>query len=391
MKSFAIVVVCYNRTAGLRMLLDSLNKADYCGRNDITLIFSIDNSGSEDVLNVAKGFEWVYGEKIIRTFPERQGLKKHILQCGDYTESYDIVAVLEDDIVVSDSFYSYAYNAANYYWDNTDIAGISLYSFQKNWLKWVLRFEPMKTQYDTYFVKVAQSWGQVWIREKWKEFTKWYQENLEFKKDSSVPPYMNSWPDSSWLKYHTKYCITNNKYFVYPYYALSTNTSEAGEHANVSCNDFQVELQYGKRKYGFAPFDEKSVKYDEYFNREGIEKYLGVPYSENVTIDFYGTKRIDLSKEYILTAIKYDGIQPIKTFRLSLRPIESAIINGLEGNGIFLYNASDVNKKRDKKNTTALLRYEVRSDDWYSLFKLSLHLFIEKIKTKFLKKVMEGK
>ena len=38
--------------------------------------------------------------------------------------------------------YHYAYNAANYYKNDNNIAGISLYSFQKNWLKWLLRFEP---------------------------------------------------------------------------------------------------------------------------------------------------------------------------------------------------------------------------------------------------------
>ena len=111
--------------------MSSLENVDYDGRTDINLIFSIDNSGTNVVENFAKKYNWPYGPKTIRTFNERQGLKKHILQCGDYTEQYDIVVALEDDIYVSDSMYLYAYQAAEFYEDEDNVAGISLYSFQK--------------------------------------------------------------------------------------------------------------------------------------------------------------------------------------------------------------------------------------------------------------------
>ena len=161
MKSFAIVVIGYNRLPGLKRLVESLEKVDYNGRSDINLIFSIDNSGKKDVEEYAKQYHWPHGKKHIRVFPERQGLKKHILSCGDFTEKYDIVAILEDDLYVSDSFYNYAYQAVEYYFEDDNVAGISLYGFQKNWLDWVLRFEPQKNEFDTYFLKIAQSWGQV--------------------------------------------------------------------------------------------------------------------------------------------------------------------------------------------------------------------------------------
>ena len=106
MKSFAIVLVCYNRLLGVERLLKSLENADYNGRNDIVLIFSIDNSGTKTVEDFAKAYKWIHGEKLIRTFTQRQGLKNHILQCGDFTEKYDIVAVFEDDIYASESFYN---------------------------------------------------------------------------------------------------------------------------------------------------------------------------------------------------------------------------------------------------------------------------------------------
>ena len=108
MKSFAIVLVCYNRLEGLKRLLSSLERVDYAGRNDIELIFSIDNSGTSIIAEFAEKYNWPFGHKTIRTFSQRQGLKNHILQCGDYTQKYDIIVVLEDDIYVSDSMYHFA-------------------------------------------------------------------------------------------------------------------------------------------------------------------------------------------------------------------------------------------------------------------------------------------
>lgn len=388
MKSFAVVLVCYNRIAGLKRLLDSLNRVDFNGRNDITLIFSIDNCGRDTVECFAKNYKWKYGKKIIRTFSERQGLKKHILQCGDYTEQYDIVAVLEDDIVVSDSMYAYAYAASEFYWNDDRIAGISLYNFQKNWLKWAFRFEPMKTDYDTYFIKLAQSWGQIWIRHKWIAFKNWYESNSVFKKSLDIPQYLNDWPESSWLKFHDRYCIEEDKYFVYPYYALSSNSSDVGEHSNLQSNDYQVEMQFGKQQYNFQTFNDKAVVYDEYFNREGLAEYLNVP-SKDLCLDMYGTRKIKENSKYVLTAVKYPGIRPVKSFRLSTRPIETAIIYAVEGEGIYLYRTSEIINYKGHKDDFDLCIYEIRTHDWKMMLRTSIKLGYMTICAK-IKRLAEG-
>lgn len=386
MKSFAIVVVCYNRVDGVSQLLASLNRANYEGRNDITLICSIDNSGDDKVENFARNFDWKYGEKIIRTFPQRQGLKSHILQCGAYTTEYDIVTVLEDDIIVSESFYSYAYKAAEYYWDDENIAGISLYSFQKNWLKWALRFEPMKGKYDTFFIKVAQSWGQIWTKPKWDDFMKWYESNKEFVKSDNIPQYLNNWPESSWLKFHDRYCIENNKYFVYPYYALSTNTSAKGEHANISSNDYQVDMQYDKQEYYFQPFSNDAIRYDEYFNREGLAKYIGISESQ-LCVDLYGTRKINDNCRYLLTTAQVKNATIIDKYRLFMRPIESSIIIGIKGEGIYLYDIQGIRRTEIKKEFSyELLKYEMRTHDWKTMFGFSVRLLCEKVLNKLKRK-----
>lgn len=383
MKSFAIVLVCYNRLPGLRRLLSSLESADYADRNDIHLIFSIDNSGSSTIRDFAERYEWTHGEKHIRTFDVRQGLKKHILSCGDYTEQYDIVTILEDDIYVSDSFYHYAYAAADYYDSDDNIAGISLYSFQKNWLDWPLRFEPQKYgEYDSYFLKVAQSWGQVWTKAKWLPFVGWMTANTDFAIDNEyVPSYLLTWPESSWLKYHDKYLIKNNKYFVYPYSSYSTNFSDAGEHSRFITADHQVELAYGKRKFSFPRFDEKCIRYDQYMNREGLEKYLDIK-NGSVCVDFWGTK--PLTKQRYLLSLEAKPYKIVKSYQLSLRPIELSVIHNIQGNGIFLYdtfekaNEPSVNGKFNRYN------YSIRTRESHKIlvFAIQLRLYDLRVRVK---------
>ena len=377
MKSFAIVLVCYKRLSGIQRLLKSLEVVDYSGRNDITLIFSIDNSGDTTVADYANSYIWPHGNKIVRTFPERQGLKKHILKCGDYTNQFDIISVLEDDIFVSNSFYHYAYNAAVFYEFEDRVAGISLYSFQKNWLDWIMRFEPQRTGCDAYFMRIAQSWGQVWIKEKWDKFLAWYGKNQNFNYSEKIPEYLNGWPESSWLKYHTRYCIETDRYFVYPYVSLSTNFSDAGEHADVTVNDHQVELMINKEKYSFPVFSKNAVIYDEYCNRCGLSRYLDVNEWE-LTVDFWGTKRKSMYSRYVLTACSLD-YKEIASFALSLRPIEMAVIYGIPGKGITLYDTSESGVS--KKNTRFdLLLYSLRSHDIKTFLPFCIKLFFKELK-----------
>ena len=71
--------------------------------NNVDLIISIDKGKRQsEIVEIAKAFDWKYGEKIIRVFSERQGLKKHIIQCGDLTEKYDLVILDEFGYISSD-------------------------------------------------------------------------------------------------------------------------------------------------------------------------------------------------------------------------------------------------------------------------------------------------
>lgn len=104
-----ILTIGYNRANNLLRLLNSINAATF-PTDDVDLLISIDNSGTKDVENAANSFKWLHGRKKIYTYPERLGLRKHILKCGDFLDFYDALVVLEDDLVVAPSFLYVCFN-----------------------------------------------------------------------------------------------------------------------------------------------------------------------------------------------------------------------------------------------------------------------------------------
>ena len=129
---FCIVTVGYNRPDAMMRLLHSLLEADYLG-DKVDLVVSLDKGERQaEIVEKAESFVWPFGNKTIRAFSERQGLRKHVIQCGDYALAYDAVIVLEDDITVSKGFYAYARQAAAFYGKDPRIGGISLYKHHVN-------------------------------------------------------------------------------------------------------------------------------------------------------------------------------------------------------------------------------------------------------------------
>lgn len=379
MSKFAIIAIGYNRADSMARLLTSLAKGHYSELVD--LIVSIDNSGTSDVKECADRFEWKYGEKIVRTFAERQGLRKHILACGDYLEKYDALAVFEDDIVVSPTFFDFFKEAYEFYKDDDRIAGISLYAHAWN-VNAVETFYPEPSEFDTYFIQFAQSWGQIWLKKQWFEFKKWLEDNgdeVEYADD--IPTFVSNWPKNSWLKYHIKYCIREKKYFVYPYVSLTTCFSDVGEHQKYKNTLYQVPISMrDNRSWRFAPLNGQSIKYDAFFEREGLNELLGIPEGELV-VDLYGTKESLNQYRYILST-KPLPFQVIKSFGLQCRPHEVNIEIGNNGRDIFLYDSTTAGEMPDVHN------YELKQFCYHQrmLFqnRRMLMLLVENLKSKIL-------
>jgi len=372
MNNIAIVVIAYNRVNSLARLLNSLKNATY-NEKEVCLIISIDNSGINDVYDYATSFEWPYGDKKVILNSKRLGLHKHVLQCGNLTDIYNSIIVLEDDVYVSRHFFDYAVQTIKKYESNDHIAGISLYSHQ--WNVGVNRpFTPLDNGYDVYFMQYAQSWGQIWTKRMWKHFYEWYVANKEnLNEINGVPSYVLNWSMSSWLKYYISYIVDTGRYFVYPYVSLTTNFTDIGSHNKIPTTSYQVPLiTCIKGNYELPDFDKNIHSYDVYFEIEGLERNLEIS-QKNICIDFYGKKKNYDKRRYWLSTLPAP-YKVIRSFSMELRPQELNVINNLKGKEIFLYDThvmdNQFTKKRIRELEIAKIRYDIKATSNKKLLKL---------------------
>lgn len=351
MKNIAVLIVGYNRLEPIVRLLNSLKKAKYPDNHSVPLVISLDYSDNLELRNFVSEYDWPYGKKEVVFHEKRLGLKNHILECGDYSQYYDGLILLEDDLIVSPNYYIFSLDALSFYENDISIAGVSLYSNQINQTA-MLPFEPEASNFDNYFIQYAQSWGQLWTYSQWKEFKNWLNTNLDRTfTENYIPWNVREWGEKSWLKYHILYCIENNKYFVYPYVSLTTNFSEAGEHNNSSNTAFQVQMDYRSGyKYNFGGLEsEHSLKYDAFFERSGCQNsYIENIPLEDICFDIYGKKEDFGSYKYIASTQVLPK-KVIRTFGLTLRPHERNVIDNIEGRAIILYENTGANTNKNLK------------------------------------------
>ena len=360
MKNIAIVAVAYNRCDSLQRLLASLERAYYDAL--ATLIISVDKSNSDKVELFADEYQWPHGDKIVDKHEKNLGLRSHMMSLGKWFNQFDAIIVLEDDIVVSPNFYAYSQHAVEKYYDCEDVAGISLYSMAVNFHT-LLPFAPYKDEHDVYFIQLAASWGEIWMRNSWKKFNEWYLSHQDFPITiPHLPKSICSWSSKSWLKYHDRYCIEENKYFVHPYVSLSTNYGDVGEHAtNYSKTYYQVILQNGvKKDFNFPVFGSNAVYYDGFFENKAIYSWLGIK-EEELCLDLQGEWHNRLNKKYWLTTEVAD-YEIIRSFGLNYRPIESNIALNDEGCSIYLYDTHKVKEiTKHVSNEVFLYHFRLRN------------------------------
>lgn len=370
MQTIAIVIVAFNRINSLTRLLSSVNSA-YYDSGDVTLVISVDKSETDVVEKYAESFQWSHGPKIVDIHKNNLGLRSHMMSLGKWFDYFDALIVLEDDLIVSPNFYTFAQQSVEKYHKCESIAGISLYGIRKNYINQSL-FTPLKDEHDVYFVNCAISWGEIWMRDSWLEFYEWYEENRDFNASQNIPQVLFEWDSNSWLKYHIRYCIEKNKYFLFPYTSLTTISGDAGVHTSNIPEGISspgiVPLQQGKVKDFRLPEENgDAVYYDGYFENKAIYQVLGLS-EDLICIDLNRGKNNNPQKRYWLTP-KVANYSIMKSFKLFLRPIEMNIIQDISGEDIFLYDTLDV-----KKNT----RKDSNSECLYNLYEVSITSIIKK-------------
>ena len=381
----AIVVVAYNRPESLKRILSFISLASY-HEEDINLIISIDKFKNDkdrilnnEVLKIAKEYNWKYGTKKVIHQEKNLGLRSHMLKCGDLTEKYGSIILLEDDLGVSPQFYNYTLECLNFYSNDNKIGGISLYNHLTN-VNTKLPFIPIEDDSDVYFLQFASSWGQAWSYEQWSLFREWYNKEKESKSWESVPEFVKGWPKSSWLKYFIKYLIEKDLFFVYPKKSLTTNFTDEGEHHKIKTKMFQVPLFYNEEiNFKFKNIDKSLAKYDSFFESIWLKEHIEKKYNRKVVVDFYNTKKE--FKELLLTTRKLN-FKILEQYALDLKPYELNVYYSLFGNSIKIY---DTLKK--EKNTFLKFNYYKYLCP-YLIFESEMKYFIKikKIVKKGLKK-----
>lgn len=367
MDSITIIVVAFNRLESLKRLLKSLQKVEYLGEK-VKLHISIDqamepNEENEKVKQYAKDFTWEFGKKVVDVKEKNLGLKEHVLQCGNLTKQYENIIVLEDDLIVSPMLYQYAKQVITYYKGEENIAGFALYSFQRNQLN-VQPFYPLEDGSDVYFAQYACSWGQIWTKDRWKQFMDWYEKSdKEDFSNPNMPSYVGTWKSSSWLKHHIKYVVETNKFFVYPRVGLTTNFTEKGTHNQIKSFAYQCSLyaQGMNIEYRFSKLQQSKSVYDAFFENIKMAEILNIP--KSVECDLFGKKNLKEIKKKRLLSTNIYPYEVIKSYSLEMYPYEQNIINAIQGEDIFLYNLEKQTINNRKKKENKILRYSYKIDN----------------------------
>lgn len=340
MRNPAIIVIAYNRDKSLQRVLKSLENANY-PQEKVSLHISIDASNNPKVKEIADSFEWNFGEKIVDIKNENLGLVKHVMACGELTEKYESIIVLEDDLVVAPGFYQYAINANRFYATDDRIAGVSLFTYpveENNFYP----FQPIQEDSDVHFIQVASSWGQSWTKNQWSGFKAWLIENPAGK-EALLPDYIAEWGSNSWKKLFINYLIDTDRYFVFPNTAYSTNFEDKGTHCTQT-GYFQVPMNLAVSKPRFKSLKESNAVYDVYFEltSSALKRLIPGLSKFDIEVDLYGTKPIEkIEKEYVLTI--RNGIKAQRSFGATMQPIIQNVFFENEGNDISLIKKSNLN------------------------------------------------
>lgn len=380
----AIVVVGYNRLDSIKRLLYSLLKAKYPSK-DIPLCISIDASGCIELNDYVNAFEWPHGEKFVNIQQERLGLRKHIIQCGDLSQKFKGVIILEDDIYVSEYFYQYVLDIVEYYYDDDRIAGFSLY---KNEVCGPYNFEMLSLNdgSDSFLRQSVASWGQCWTDKQWAGFRKWYDGWTDEKMTNvDMPLVIKKWT-KAWSKFYMAYEILNDKYFIFPNVSLTTCFSEAGENSEVASCVGQANLLCGPKTYHFKPFEEL-VKYDIFSCNLQLYDWVSIP-EKDLCLSINGNNPNIHHKRYVLSTYEMP-YQVVRSWALQMRPIELNVRDNLQGTGIYLYDSTQpMSRKCGKYPPINLIRYNLREFFYRVLVKYLWWYFKDAAKRK-VKKVFK--
>ena len=199
------------------------------------------------------------------------------------------------------------------------------------------------------------SWGECWTDKQWQGFKEWY-DNLKDEElsDVDMPIHIKKWK-KAWSKFYIAYLIQTNKFFIFPSVSHTTCFSEAGENGDYSSTIGQANLLTGPKHYHFKLYEDLT-QYDIYGTNNNIYQWIGIK-KDDLCVDFYGENPNIYNKRFVLTPFLLP-YEIIRSFSLSLFPIELNVKYDISGDGIFLYDTTiPVGRSKSSKKTPVSIAY----------------------------------
>jgi len=353
----AIVVAGYNRANSLDRLLNALFKGNYYNYT-VPLHISIDQGHAQDVVQLVESFDWPFGPKELTLHNHHLGLKDHMLWCGDLSQRYGEIILLEDDLFVSPPFYDFAVSALQFYQDDQAAAGISLYHYEIA-ESCGLPFQPIHDGFDVYCIEWPSSWGLAMSARHWNTFRAWQKAQSEEEILSHLPSFVKQWEAESWKRLLVAFLRANHLSFVYPRVSLSTHFGEPGTHSVERGLQHSHLLAEGMA-WRFCKVEKSLASYDAWF--ELIDTVLGLWRTEfqngpPLDVDLYGCKELSalkydwvLSSRWLPPEIRSNSDLVSRSFSMDLLPPLQNVIAGLPGDALHVVKKSVVENLTDNPN-----------------------------------------
>ncbi|WP_153636096.1 hypothetical protein [Cobetia sp. AM6] len=354
------IITAYNRPKDLASLLSSFETVCFFNKVRPKLIVSIDGNNDE-VINTANSYSHLIHEIIIHG--DRLGLKNHILRCGDLTDKYDTIVMLEDDLVLSPNVFKYLVQTIPLAKSQVNVASISLYNFQYN------DFAPFKNSLDEvngdiYYVKSVSSWGQVWWKEKWDEFRTWLENEYNASEYYRLPERVKKWPDTSWKKLFNFWLTYKDYYSLVPKQSLAlctggqTGTNMSGIIGVSFSNTRNILSSYNVSEIDGSTIFDSFLELDIRDNSM-VLKDLNIRLSD-VEFDLACAKnKKDIYKEYVLTRRFHKNNHLIASYDINLGNPLLSVMLGIRGEGLYLVRKEGFQENAEVKLTNTFIRLQL--------------------------------
>ncbi len=359
----AVVIAAHARPESLGRLLATLKQAriGVDATSPVDLVISIDGGSprTPEVVEIANRFAWSHGSREVIEH-DRVGLIGNFHSCGDLTERFGSVVLLEDDLLVGPYFHHWATAGLSFAEEYPEIGGLCL---SAPWFDGYrhLPFEPVIDGSDAFYAQVPWFHGMAWTEAMWKN----YRAGVDAASTTAIHASFDELAGDEWFPAYVRYLVANDLTFMFPRASHATNSGDAGTHFAEPSDFFQVPLSLGAPEYFNLRRPGASLaRYDDHLELDAavVAEFVPDVDQEELVVDLLGVRDLRPfdGETWVVTT------RPVREARrqwgASLHPLPMNLAYGTPGSVISLARVSDVINDRwaDTTSRAALTQHAQR-------------------------------